>query len=207
VPSVKSVVSTAGSRFLASGNCRRWHLPRWSGSTPIRSERVGVNALHLRDRRFSAAWAGFTLTEVLVAIGIVATLAGLAFGGGRHALGNARVARARAELAVIAVALDAHRARHGADPRAADPVELLAALAESGRGRTGLDCGRLTVVHADTGQPSDPRHEPRAVLADPWGRPYVYSPPDPARGIGRGRLFSAGPDGDPATEGDNVRAE
>ncbi len=133
-------------------------------------------------------------------------LAGLAFGGGRHALGNARVARARAELAVIAVALDAHRARHGADPRAADPVEFLAALADSGRGRTGLDCGRLTVVDRDSGQPAEPNRDGRAVLVDPWGRPYVYAPPEPARGIGRGRLFSAGPDGDPATEGDNVRA-
>lgn len=158
------------------------------------------------EARRAAAGAGFTLTEILVALGIVAALAGLAFGGGRHALGTARVARARAELAVVAVALDAHRVRHGVDPRSPDPAAFLAALAAPAAGRAFLDCARFTVVHPATGRPADPRHESRAVLADPWGRPYLYAPPDPARGVGRGRLFSAGPDGDPATEADNVRA-
>lgn len=188
---------------IASGSCRPGFRSGKNGTATISPQRSDGAAAKARA---AAAGAGFTLTELLVALGLVAALAGLAFGGGRQALGSARVARARAELAVIAVALDAHRVRHGADPRAPDPVALLAALATPTIGRAHLDCARLSVIHADTGLPADPRREARAILADPWGRPYVYAPPDPARGVGRGRLFSAGPDGDPATEADNVRA-
>jgi len=64
----------------------------------------------------------FTLTELLVVLGLIATLGGIVLGVGRHVLEIGRVSRTRAELSGMAAALDAYRAAQGDYPLSLDPV-------------------------------------------------------------------------------------
>lgn len=152
--------------------------------------------------------AAFTLLELLAVIGIIAVLAGIVIGAGRRAAETGKVARAQAELAVLAVALENYRTHHGDYPR----VAADAAAAESGAGQglyaallgwrgphlgaarwatarpALLETARFTLAKPDA-EASDNR------LLDPWDQPYRYAYRGSADWRAPGYLLcSAGPD-------------
>jgi general secretion pathway protein G len=141
--------------------------------------------------------AAFTLLELLVVIALIAILTGLVIGVGRRATESGRVARARAELATLAAALETYRRIHGDYPRTDDAARLLQSLI--GRkgaanaditGRSLIEVGRFTVTSS-----ADPFVNPAAVLVDPWGQPYRYAYKTVVPWTHSGPvLYSCGPD-------------
>lgn len=136
------------------------------------------------------ARAAFTLLELLSVITIIAVLSGIVIGAGRRAAESGRIARAKAELAVLGAALENYRRVHGDYPRTEDEAQLLRALlgrrgpvadtAVNGRGL--IEAARFTIAGD--------------VLLDPWGRAYVYAYKTTAPWSNPGYvLYSAGPDG------------
>jgi general secretion pathway protein G len=136
------------------------------------------------------ARAAFTLLELLSVITIIALLAGLVIGVGRRAAESGKVARARAELAVLGAALESYKRTHGDYPRTEDEAQLLRALlgrrgpvAEKAiDGRALIETARFTIAGD--------------VLLDPWGQSYVYFYKTTAPWSNSSYvLYSAGPDG------------
>lgn len=115
------------------------------------------------------ARAAFTLLELLSVITIIALLAGIVLGFGRRAAESGRIARARAELAVLGAALENYKRTFGDYPRTEDEAQLLRALLGGGgpaadgvnKGRSLIETARFTIAGD--------------VLLDPWGRPYAYA--------------------------------
>ncbi len=137
------------------------------------------------------ATRAFTLLELLAVIGVIAILSGIVIGVGRRASESGKVARARAELATLAAALEAYRTAHGDYPRTDDEAQLLRALL----GRRGPVSD--TVI-ADKALLETTRFSIEGeALVDPWGRPYVYVYKVPAGGWTNASsvLYSIGPDG------------
>lgn len=162
----------------------------------------------------------FTLIEILTVIAIIAVLAGITLGAARGVKQRAAMAQAKAELAVLATALESYKRQYGDYPwtgtAANDPL-LSAPLAEDGPGilfnalagkrgpledltamdgKTWVDFGRLTVQ-----DPTKlPEHGSTGQLAnafvDPWGRRYLYfyNPSTAWKAVGY-VLYSVGPDG------------
>lgn len=136
------------------------------------------------------ARAAFTLLELLSVIAIVALLAGIVIGVGRRAVESGKIARAKAELAVLGAALESYRRTHGDYPRTEEEAQLLRALL--GRrgpvadavipGRALIEAARFTIAGD--------------VLLDPWGQAYVYAYKTTAPWSNPSYvLYSAGPDG------------
>ena len=140
----------------------------------------------------------FTLLELLTVMVIIAILAGLTVGAGRRASETGRNARAKAELAVLAAALETYQRTYGDYPQTDDAARLLQSLI--GRrdphnnaivARSLLDLARFT-----TDGTCDPFADPSVVLLDPWGQPYRYIYKNQALWTNPGYvLFSSGPDG------------
>jgi hypothetical protein len=131
---------------------------------------------------------------------LVAILGGLVLGAADGVHARAAAARARAELAVLAQAIESWRGQYGDYPAATDAAELFELL--SGRrgpnhhvidppGPAFIEAGRFSLMAADVAAPGN-------VLLDPWGQPYHYVyftrslGGSPAPGF---VLFSGGPDG------------
>lgn len=106
---------------------------------------------------------------------MIAVLTGIVIAVGRRAAGSGKVARARAELAVLGAALESYKASHGDYPRTADSAQMLQALL--GRrdpnlapvsGHAFMETGRFSLS-------GDPHVTATAVLLDPWDQPYRYA--------------------------------
>jgi hypothetical protein len=107
---------------------------------------------------------------------LLAILSGSVFGLVTGVHERAAAARARAELAALAQAIDFWRGQYGDYPSVADAAEFYESLA--GRrgpqnnvldppGRTFIQTGRFTLRFSDPAAQGN-------VLLDPWGQPYHY---------------------------------
>ncbi|MBA3848786.1 MAG: hypothetical protein C0502_02165 [Opitutus sp.] len=149
--------------------------------------------------------AAFTLLELLAVLALLGVLATLVSGVGRRASDAGRTARARAELAALAAALEGYRREHGDYPRTGDGAvllqSLLGRLAPDGAtpprgGRPGLELAKFSVAAPrDPERPADPFGNAAAVLVDPWGQAYRYAFRSIAGWTNPGFvLYSCGPD-------------
>lgn len=147
----------------------------------------------------------FTLLELLAVLAIVAVLASIVLGVGRRASESGRAARTRAELAVLAAALESYRQQHGDYPRTTDGAVLLQALigrlAPDGAAlvpaqRALIESARFHIARPGTPDVArDPFIDASAVLHDAWGEPYRYAHRTVAPWANPSCvLYSAGPD-------------
>jgi len=126
-------------------------------------------------RRFGVT-AAFTLLEVLVTVTIVIALCGIALRGTHRAGQVSRATRARAELAVLAVALEEYRRVCGDYPRTNDLARFLQSLIGHRGPRdevTGLR-SFIEVSRFTFDRPVDPFSDATVAVVDPWGQPYRY---------------------------------
>lgn len=165
----------------------------------------------------------FTLLELLMVTALIAVLASITLVVGRSVSERSKVAQARAEMAVLAAALEQYKQHYGDYPwTPATPPEGMASppwdggavlfnalcgnLGPNGtvlsqKGRVFVDVARFTVDRieaADLPDPDDP--SPRMNwFNDPWGQWYYYhykKSPSDADWKSKGfLLYSHGPDG------------
>src|SRR5262245_31871250 len=114
----------------------------------------------MRPRRASR---GFTLLELIVVIGIIAVLSGLLFAVNASAINRAKIARARADIRALELAVSSYHSDTGRYPRRPGPIDattiwqnditwLYAALRNEGLpalgggngSRAPYDCGEWT---------------------------------------------------------------
>jgi type II secretory pathway pseudopilin PulG len=157
----------------------------------------------------------FTVIELLVVIGLYSVLSGIVFGSVQSAKRWAAVARARAEISLLALGLEEYKRHFGDYPPSERPDALALALVVGWHpaDRAGSAAGGPAFVDISKLTLDLPREEggarfapPRAFL-DPWGGRYLYyyrmpsavasgpqstseSQPDPGRFL----LLSPGPD-------------
>lgn len=112
-----------------------------------------------RLRRRSAGTEGFTLTELLVVLGIVALLAALVAPQVVRYLSKARTDTATAQIKNIEGALELYYLDVGAYPLASDGLEA------------------LFTAPANAPAWKGPYLKQRDGLSDPWGRQYLYQSP------------------------------
>ncbi len=149
-----------------------------------------------RPAEACARRAGFTLVELLVVLAIVGGLVGLVFGATRGVQERARRARAAAELAVLAQALEAYRAACGDFPRTGAATGLATAPAAADdapgilfnalTGRRGPAVTLVPLARPSFVAPGAPALQTAAwpeaggadqcanAFLDPWGRRYLY---------------------------------
>lgn len=167
--------------------------------------------------------AAFTLLELLAVIAIIAILGTILIGMGRRAVEAGKSARARAELALLAAALDGYQRVHGDYPRTGDAASLLQSLLGR-RGPAGAALSGGSLIELARFSPEgarDPHVDAAVRLVDPWGQPYRYAYRSEQPWTNPSYvLYSLGPDGrdfsrllaggfpDPAGEGnaDNLQA-
>lgn len=128
---------------------------------------------------------GFTLVELLVVIVIIGLLATMVAINVIPAGNQARVEKARADIATLEQALEQYRLDNLTYPAAGDGLNALlsppAGLAQPERYRPGGYIKKLP--------------------DDPWGRPYQYQAPGRT---GPFDIFSLGADGQSGGEGENA---
>lgn len=155
----------------------------------------------------------FTLLELLVALSLVMALAAVSLGAVHALRGRAAVAQTRSELAILSLALEAFKRRHGDYPAAeSDSASAALALyrALSGEAPSPPAGGQQPVFEVGDiphGPPPDEvaNDNPGFVFLDPWGQPYRYffrpttadadPEADPSSSAHGYILLSAGPDG------------
>ena len=142
--------------------------------------------------------AGFTLLELLAVVGIIAILAGLVLGVGRHAIESGKISRAKCELTVLAAALESYKRSYGDYPQTDDEARLLQSLIGRRGPQNAALTGRGFIESAKfaTAGALDPFTNPTAVVIDPWDQSYVYAYKSQTPWTNPGFvLYSIGPDG------------
>lgn len=145
---------------------------------------------------------GFTLTEILVVVGILGLLAGMLYAGVMGVLRSAHKSRTRVSLELLEAAIARYEAESWGDfPPGAGGVaggeELLRALSDPGQGGPFLTDGAVTARDTD----GNGRPEP----LDDWKHPIHYTHHRHYSGEPRAdsyRLESAGSDGIHGTRDD-----
>lgn len=118
----------------------------------IRSDRTSIAAR-------ADGEAGFTLLELLVALGIIALIATIAYPQVTRYLGSARTETARAQMNAISTALELYALDNGGYPSQ----------------QAGLSS--LVTRPANAPRWNGPYLKSAEGLNDPWGRPYRYAVP------------------------------
>jgi prepilin-type N-terminal cleavage/methylation domain-containing protein len=156
------------------------------------------------SRRPAAARRGFSLTELLVVIGIIAALAAILVPVVNRAMRNAQRVRTAADLQAIAVGLDTYKQDHGSYPRvelntSGAPLisgaevlcrALVAPLREEADGAAGngfrirgtqgrvygpyIDLSKFRVDNDEN--PNNQLVPGTAVIRDRYNRPILYYP-------------------------------
>jgi type II secretory pathway pseudopilin PulG len=130
----------------------------------------------LRGNRTVPCADAFTVVELLSVMALIAAFCGFTLDLARGVNERAATARAKAELAVIAQAIESWRCQYGDYPSVGGSAELYECL--TGRrgpqgdaldppGRTWIDAGRFALQFSDAAAPGN-------ALLDPWGQPYNY---------------------------------
>ena len=130
---------------------------------------------------------GFTLIELLVVITVIAVLAGLVGPMVFRNVGDAKVSAARAQIELLALALDQYRLDNDYYPATEQGI---AALRERPGGTPEVRNWRGPYLR-------------KAVPLDPWGRAYVYKSPGDVNPDGYD-LLSLGRDGQPGGSGEDA---
>lgn len=141
---------------------------------------------------------GFTLAELLAVLAILAMLVVVSLGVVEGVRNGAACTRAKGELAVLSLGLEAYRSQFGSYPQmAGTPEDLFLALT----GRIGPDGGEvhgqnlLARLAVNLRYPASPDATGNA-FEDPWGHPYEYvyfTRQDPDGSVRRGYvLYSLG---------------
>lgn len=127
---------------------------------------------------------GFTLLEIMIVVGIIVILLGLAISKMGNPMGFAKDTAVRMDVQSIGTQLNSYAAMNGFYPTTEQGLEALV---------------------------TRPENEPRptrwyaffnVVPNDPWGTPYIYHFPG-TKHRDRYDLYSAGPDRIPDTADDN----
>jgi general secretion pathway protein G len=130
---------------------------------------------------------GYTLLEVLIVLSIIALVAALVGPRLIAQLDRSKATAARVQMRSLVSALETMRLDIGRYPTA---EEGLAALTEAPRDQDGMLRWQGPYLETD-------------VPPDPWGRPYLYTPP-PTREA-RPRIVTLGADGQEG--GDGITAD
>jgi general secretion pathway protein G len=137
---------------------------------------------HRRPSSRRAGEAGFTLLELLVALGILVLLAAVVGPQVAGYLSRARTDTARVQLSAIASAVELYALDNGGYPR---PEAGLKALVEPPAASTRWRGPYLAKPEG---------------LVDPWGRPYLYRVPGRNRAF---EVYSLGRDNLPGGTGED----
>ena len=139
----------------------------------------------------AAGSSGFTLVELLAVMLILAILMTLVIGASKLIFSDVYVEETKAHMKVIMAAIRVYRDAKGQYP--SSQATLVSDLTSVAKSRSLI--GNLG---ENVWSPSN-----KDEFLDAWGKPIKYSP---SGGLaGTPGLTSAGPDGDIATEEDNVR--
>jgi len=130
---------------------------------------------------------GFTLMELLVVITVIAILAGLVGPMVFRNVGDAKVSAARAQIELLALALDQYRLDNDFYP---GTTQGLAALRDKPTGDPEARNWRGPYLR-------------KAIPLDPWGRPYSYTSPGKVNAESYD-LLSLGRDGQPGGTGEDA---
>lgn len=133
------------------------------------------------------AEAGFSLTEVLVAVFIIGLLSVVAIGPVIRALSTGKVAGVKKELGILESSLADYYLAMGEFPSEQDGLK---ALYELPGGSSKSDR-----------YPKDGFLQKEGFLTDPWGNPYQYRYPGEH---GKFDIYSLGADGRPDGEDDDA---
>ena len=141
-----------------------------------------MNLQHLsRSRRLSGSSRGFTLIEMLVVILILAILAALIIPRLVGRTSDAKIAKAKSDIATLSSLLQQYRLDSDRYPTTEEGLMALRVRPSSARGWKGP-------------------YTTKDIPLDPWNNPYVYQAPGPD---GQDYLVTCyGADGAPGGEGD-----
>lgn len=124
--------------------------------------------------------AGYTLTEMLVVIGIIGLIAAVLTPSLLGQMSRARVKAAHLQLQTVSSALEMYMADVGHYPTSQEGLQVLIKAPADADGWTG------------------PYLRDAKVLVDPWGDAIIYAPDPNGRSF---QLKSLGSDGKPGGEG------
>jgi len=132
-----------------------------------------------------ASRSGFTLVEILVVIAIISLLAGVVLLNVAPQMGMGKQAAAKAQIQVLASAIDTYQMAHGRYPTQAQGLEALVK--------------KPTQEPIPQNYPNSGYLKSRTIPLDVWKRPYIYL--IPGRQNENYEILSYGSDSEPGGSG------